>query len=63
MGPTSGGALDEYPLYHSARADLLRRLGRHSGAAEAYRRALEVTTNAAERRFLLRRLSEVTGRA
>ena len=59
----TGGALDEYPLYHSARADLLRRLGRHTEAAEAYRRALEVTTNAAERRFLLRRLSEVTGRA
>jgi RNA polymerase sigma-70 factor, ECF subfamily len=58
-----GGALDDYPLYHSARADLLRRLTRRREATEAYRRALEVTTNLAERRFLLRRLSEVSSRA
>jgi RNA polymerase sigma-70 factor (ECF subfamily) len=57
------GALDEYPLYHAARADLLRRLERPSEAAEAYQRALEVTTNAAERRFLMRRLAQIAGPA
>ena len=51
--------LDGYHLFHSARADLLRRLGRREEAAAAYRRALELATNAVERRFLRRRLSEV----
>jgi RNA polymerase sigma-70 factor, ECF subfamily len=36
----------------------LRRLGRWDEAAEAYRRALELTTNDIERRFLRRRLAE-----
>src|SRR5919106_1072054 len=53
------GELDRYHHFHSARADLLRRLGRREEAAEAYRRALELTANAVERRFLNRRLSEV----
>lgn len=53
------GLLDGYHLYHSARADLLRRLGRASEAAEAYRRALQTVTNPTERRFLERRLREV----
>jgi RNA polymerase sigma-70 factor, ECF subfamily len=51
--------LDGYHLFHSARADLLRRLGRADEAADAYRRALELATNAVERRFLRRRLAEV----
>jgi RNA polymerase sigma-70 factor (ECF subfamily) len=51
--------LDEYHLLHAARADLLRRLDRREDAAVAYRRALELTTNEAERRFLERRLAEV----
>jgi RNA polymerase sigma-70 factor, ECF subfamily len=51
--------LDGYHLFHSARADLLRRLGRGGEAADAYRRALELATNAVERRFLRRRLDEV----
>jgi RNA polymerase sigma-70 factor (ECF subfamily) len=55
----AGGVLQAYPLYHAARADLLRRLGRSLEAAEAYRRAIEITTNAAERRFLTRRLAEL----
>ena len=51
------GALDDYHLLHSARADLLRRLDRDSEAAAAYTRALELTTNPVERRFLERRLA------
>ena len=53
------GALDEYPYLHSTRADLLRRLGRGADAAAAYRRALELTANAAERTFLEGRIAEV----
>lgn len=52
--------LGEYHLFHSARADLLRRLERRREAAVAYERALELTTNAAERRYLQRRLLEVS---
>ena len=52
--------LDEYRHLHSARADLLRRLGRADEAADAYRRALELATQPAERAFLERRLAEVT---
>ena len=44
-GLAAEGALAEYPYFHAARADLLRRLGRRSEAADAYRRALELTTN------------------
>jgi RNA polymerase sigma-70 factor (ECF subfamily) len=53
------GDLDGYHLLHSARADLLRRLGRGEQAAAAYRRALEVAPNPVERRFLERRLREL----
>jgi RNA polymerase sigma-70 factor, ECF subfamily len=52
--------LPGYHLLPAARADLLRRLGRHAEAAAAYRQALALVTNAAERRFLERRLAEVT---
>jgi RNA polymerase sigma-70 factor, ECF subfamily len=51
--------LDHYRLLHSTRADLLRRLERPTEAVEAYRRALELTTNEAERAFLERRLREL----
>jgi RNA polymerase sigma-70 factor, ECF subfamily len=54
------GILSDYPYLHSSRADLLRRLDRREDAAAAYRRAQELTENAAERRFLARRLAEVT---
>lgn len=68
-GPRSGislidalaaaGELDDYHLLHAARADLLRRLGSTSEAAQDYTRALELVTNDSERRFLERRLREV----
>jgi RNA polymerase sigma-70 factor, ECF subfamily len=51
------GALEHYHLFHAARADLLRRLGRKDEAAEAYRRALALASNGAERAFLERRLA------
>jgi len=54
------GRLADYPYFHSARADLLRRLARRPAAAEAYRRALELTTNDVERDFLAGRLAEVS---
>jgi RNA polymerase sigma-70 factor (ECF subfamily) len=53
--------LEDYHLYHAARADLLRRLERHAEAAVAYRRALELTESEPERRFLSTRLREVAG--
>ena len=52
--------LEGYRHLHSARADLLRRLGRNAEAAESYRRALELAAQPAERAFLERRLAEVT---
>ena len=67
-GPASGlalmdaidasGELAGYSYLASARADLLRRLGRWSEAANAYEAALEGTSNAAERSFLERRLAD-----
>jgi RNA polymerase sigma-70 factor (ECF subfamily) len=51
--------LATYPYFHSARADLLRRLGRPAAAAQAYRVALALTSNAVEQSFLTRRLAEV----
>jgi RNA polymerase sigma-70 factor (ECF subfamily) len=50
--------LQQLHLYHSARADLLGRVGRRDEAATAYRRALELATTAAERRFIARRLDD-----
>jgi len=55
--------LPGYYLLPAARADLLRRLGRRPEAAQAYRDALVLVTNDAERRYLERRLAEVTGAA
>ncbi|MFI0961480.1 RNA polymerase sigma factor [Streptomyces sp. NPDC021080] len=52
------GELDAYHLLPATRADLLRRAGRTTEAAEAYGRALELVENAAERRFLEKRLAE-----
>ncbi|MFN7980489.1 MAG: RNA polymerase sigma factor [Vicinamibacterales bacterium] len=53
------GELREYRLAHAARADLLRRLGRLEDARLAYERALELTRQEPERRFLVRRIAEV----
>jgi RNA polymerase sigma-70 factor (ECF subfamily) len=61
-GIHSSGALERYSHLHATRADLLRRLGRFSDAANAYRRAVELTGNRTEREFLERRLSEVATR-
>jgi RNA polymerase sigma-70 factor, ECF subfamily len=58
----AAGQLEAYPYLHSARADLLRRLGRREEAAAAYRVALELTANEPERAFLESRLREL-GRA
>ncbi len=58
-GIAASGGLEAYPYLHAGRADLLRRLERWSEAAAAYRRALELTSNGAERAFLERRLAEV----
>lgn len=55
-------ALSIYHLYHAARAGLLRRAGRPDEAA-AYRRAITLATNDAERRYLERRLAEVQNRS
>jgi RNA polymerase sigma-70 factor (ECF subfamily) len=52
--------LPGYHLLPAARADLLRRLGRAAESAAAYREALSLVTNEAERRFLERRLAEVS---
>ena len=55
------GDLTDYPLAHSARADLCRRLGRTAEAAAAYERALSLTRQEPARRFLERRLSTLDG--
>jgi RNA polymerase sigma-70 factor, ECF subfamily len=49
--------LDGYHLFHGARADLLRRLGRHADAAASYRRALNLASNPTERAYLEGRLA------
>jgi RNA polymerase sigma-70 factor, ECF subfamily len=51
-------ALAGYYLLPATRADLLRRLDRHADAAISYRRALELATTDAERRYLTRRLAD-----
>jgi RNA polymerase sigma-70 factor (ECF subfamily) len=55
------GDLDDYHLAHSARADLCRRLGRTAEARASYERALVLTRQEPERRFLERRLGELGG--
>ena len=54
----ASGELTRYHLLPAAKADVLRRLGRLPEAADAYRAALALVTNPAERRFLERRLAE-----
>jgi RNA polymerase sigma-70 factor (ECF subfamily) len=58
--PAVADELTDYQPFWSARADLLRRAGRPDEAAEAYARALALTTNPVERRFVERRLAELT---
>jgi RNA polymerase sigma-70 factor, ECF subfamily len=54
------GALSDYYLLPATRADLLRRLGRYLDAQVAYRRAIELAPTEVERRYLQRRISEMT---
>ncbi|CAN5296415.1 RNA polymerase sigma factor [soil metagenome] len=56
LAVVDGLDLDSYQLFHAVRADLLARLDRHAESADAYRAALHLTTNAAERRFIEGRL-------
>ena len=66
-GPAAGLAavdglpLESYYLFHAVRADLLRRAGRRAEAALAYESALARTDNEAERAFLERARTAVTG--
>ncbi|MWV12140.1 RNA polymerase subunit sigma-24 [Pseudomonas sp. R-28-1W-6] len=53
------GELADYHLAHAARADLNRRLGRWEAARVAYRRALQLSQQGADRQFLERRLAEL----
>jgi len=59
-GLGESGDLDGYYLFHAARADLLRRMRRNPEAREAYQKALARVTNPVERRYLTRRLREVS---
>jgi RNA polymerase sigma-70 factor, ECF subfamily len=59
-GVERDGRLTGYRYLPAAKADLLRRLGRHQDAARAYRVALDLTDNDAERAFLARRITEVS---
>ena len=52
--------LEGYHLLHAARADMHRRLGKFAEAAREYERALELVTNESERKYLEKRLREVT---
>jgi RNA polymerase sigma-70 factor (ECF subfamily) len=54
------GDLAEYHLAHSARADFCRRLGKNEEARASYRRALDLARQEPERRFLQRRLAELS---
>jgi len=53
------GDLSDYRLAHAARADLCRRLGKTAEARASYQRALELTRQEPERRFLERRLADL----
>jgi RNA polymerase sigma-70 factor (ECF subfamily) len=55
------GELQDYRLAHAARADLCRRLGETEQARASYQRALGLTQQEPERRFIERRLHELKG--
>jgi RNA polymerase sigma-70 factor (ECF subfamily) len=55
----ASGRLEDYHLFHAARADILRRLGRNTESAEAYSAALKLATNKVEQDYLRRRLKQV----
>jgi RNA polymerase sigma-70 factor, ECF subfamily len=60
LGNLESAELAGYYLLPATRADLLRRLGQRDGAAASYREALALAPSDAERRYLTRRLAEVT---
>ena len=60
-GILARGDLDDYHLAHAARADLCRRLGRTAEARASYERALYLARQEPERRYLARRLAELSG--
>ncbi|MBC7839194.1 MAG: RNA polymerase sigma factor [Nitrospiraceae bacterium] len=60
-GILARGELENYHLAHAARADLCRRLGRTAEARVSYEKALSLTQQKPERRFLERRLVELPG--
>jgi len=62
LAEIEGLDLDGYHLFHSTRADLLARLGRHAEAAAAYDRARSLAANAAERSFLDERAAAARAR-
>ena len=59
-GILARGELADYHLEHAARADLCRRLGNWAEARTSYERALALTQQDPERRFLARRLAELS---
>jgi RNA polymerase sigma-70 factor, ECF subfamily len=59
-GILARGLLEDYCLAHSARADLCRRLGRTTEARTSYEKALNLARPEPARRFLARRLNELT---
>jgi len=56
----TSGKLEQYYLFHAARADLLKRLGRIEEAQAAYVRALDLTANQVEQKYVQRRLRELS---
>jgi RNA polymerase sigma-70 factor (ECF subfamily) len=62
-GILARGDLGDYYLAHAARADLCRRLGKGAAARASYERALGLARPEAARRFLMRRLNELSGEA
>jgi RNA polymerase sigma-70 factor, ECF subfamily len=55
----NSGKLDNYYLFHAARADLFRRLERFDEAKSAYERAIDLTTNEVEKTYMRKRISEM----
>jgi len=60
LAATEGLPIPDYHHYHATRANLLARLGRNTEAIAAYRKALTLTGNAAERRLLQQHLQKLT---
>jgi RNA polymerase sigma-70 factor (ECF subfamily) len=63
LDDTLAKSLTSDHLFQSARADLLRRIGRRSEASVAYQSALDLVQNDPQRRYLARRLEKVTAEA